>query len=139
MIVRTRWQYRVLAEMQRALRCSDPRLVARFTIFTRLTLDEDIPPFERVRSWIGRRAVMIVRRRPRIRRRDARARWRLGGILVGAATLVGLFAFVLVTGTVGHTSPNCAPAAAARSQTRPNAVFTARGEWLLPGCSGGGR
>ena len=61
------------------------------------------------------------------------------GTLADLSNIGTLFAFVLVTGTVGHTSSNCAPAAAARSQTRPNAVFTARGEWLLPGCSGGGR
>jgi hypothetical protein len=54
MIVRTRRQHRVPTELQRSLCRSDPPLVARFALFTRLTMDEDIPLFERVRGWAGR-------------------------------------------------------------------------------------
>ena len=57
MILTTRRQQRMLAEIRSALRRSDPRLVARFSVFTRLTQDEEMPRAERIRSWPRRWAV----------------------------------------------------------------------------------
>ena len=58
MILTTRRQQRILAEIRYALRRSDPRLVARFGTFTRLTQDEEMPRAERIRSWPPRWAVL---------------------------------------------------------------------------------
>ncbi|MGH3158386.1 MAG: hypothetical protein ACRDNF_17680 [Streptosporangiaceae bacterium] len=49
MILTSRRQQRMLAAIHSSLRRSDPRLVAKFTMFTRLTRDEAIPAVERVR------------------------------------------------------------------------------------------
>jgi hypothetical protein len=70
MIITTRRQHRILADIRRALRHTDPRLVARFTMFTRLTQDEAMPRAERIRPgplrWVmsafGRRVGVITRR-----------------------------------------------------------------------------
>ena len=69
-------QQRMLNRIDRMLRDSDPRLVALFTIFTRLTWDEEIPRIEQVRarlsrigSWFARRAEPVRRRASRVPRR----------------------------------------------------------------------
>ncbi|HEY3733581.1 MAG TPA: hypothetical protein VGL63_06670 [Streptosporangiaceae bacterium] len=137
MIVRTRRLQRVLAEMQHALHRSDPRLVARFTIFSRLTSDEAIPPFERVRSRIGRGIVMVVprglqRRRQALRARSRLARWRLGAVLVAVVAFAGLSAFALVS-TAGHAPVSCPPAAV-RSHIEQDYAIAIRGYWAAPNC-----
>jgi hypothetical protein len=43
-------QRRILERIEDSLRGSDPRLAALFSIFTRLTHDEDMPRFEQVRA-----------------------------------------------------------------------------------------
>ena len=113
MIVWARRQHRVLADMQRALLRSDPRLVGRFALFTRLTQEEDIPPFERVRGWLGRRAVMIVRHRPW----DRRLR-RLSGILIVPVLAAALAGLVIFTGG-SHPRQSCEAARPAGSYVQP--------------------
>ena len=51
-------QRRILDRIENALRGSDPRLAALFSIFTRLNRDEDMPRVEQVRA----RAAMIMAR-----------------------------------------------------------------------------
>jgi hypothetical protein len=43
-------QHRMLAEIETALRVSDPRLAALFTIFSRLHLEEEMPRLEQLRA-----------------------------------------------------------------------------------------
>jgi hypothetical protein len=72
-------QRRILERIENALRGSDPRLAALFSIFTRLTSDEEMPRIEQVRAkatlvllWIRYRLVAFARwfaapRRARLR------------------------------------------------------------------------
>ena len=46
-------QRRILERIENALRGSDPRLAALFSIFTRLTRDEEMPRVEQVRARIA--------------------------------------------------------------------------------------
>ena len=50
-------QRRILERIENALRGSDPRLAALFSIFTRLNRDEEMPRIEQVRA----RAAIITR------------------------------------------------------------------------------
>lgn len=73
-------QRRKLGHIDRTLRGTDPKLVALYAIFGRLTRDEEIPRFEQLRhglmaklAWlqavlsaIGRRLHIRIRRRRRI-------------------------------------------------------------------------
>jgi hypothetical protein len=45
-------QRRVLGRIESALRGSDPRLAALYSIFARLTRDEEMPRIEQVRHWL---------------------------------------------------------------------------------------
>jgi hypothetical protein len=88
-------QRRILERIEHSLRGSDPRLAALFSIFTRLTCDEEMPRIEQVRAkaaialgWIGYRLGMLRQwfgspRRARLR-----------------TALLFPFAFALVAGAV---------------------------------------
>lgn len=122
MIITTRRQHRILAEIRRALRHTDPRLVARFTMFTRLTQDEAMPRAERIRPgplrWVvsafGRRVGAITRRAAAI-----------AVIPTMAAVLISV-PFILGH---GRAAASCTRAAVARvrAQTRafPPPIWTA--------------
>jgi hypothetical protein len=62
-------QRRILERIEHALRGSDPRLAALFSIFTRLTRDEEMPRIEQVRA---KATMFLLRVRYRI---VACARW----------------------------------------------------------------
>jgi hypothetical protein len=62
-------QRRILERIEDALRGSDPRLTALFSIFTRLTCDEEMPRIEQVRA---KAAIVLIRIRCRL---AAFARW----------------------------------------------------------------
>jgi len=51
-------QRKILGRIENALRGSDPRLAALFSIFTRLTRDEELPRIEQIRA---RAAVIMAR------------------------------------------------------------------------------
>jgi hypothetical protein len=112
MIITTRRQHRILAEIRRALRRSDPRLVARFTMFSRLTQDEEMPRVERIRPgplrWVvsafGRRVGGITRRVAAIAVIPAMA-----GILISVPFILGH----------GRAAVSCTRGAAARARTQP--------------------
>jgi hypothetical protein len=53
-------QRRVLDHIDRALRGSDPRLVAMYSIFDRLTRGEPLPRFEQLRSGLLTRLTLLV-------------------------------------------------------------------------------
>lgn len=88
MILTSRRQQRVLTAMQDSLRKSDPRLVARFTMFSRLTRDEAIPQVERVRTKPLRSVISALHRGPRRRRRVGDRRLVTAGTR-GVATVQG--------------------------------------------------
>jgi hypothetical protein len=62
-------QRRILERIENALRGSDPRLAALFSIFTRLTSDEEMPRIEQVRA---KATMFLLRIRYRL---VAFARW----------------------------------------------------------------
>lgn len=130
MIVRTRRQRRVLAEMQRSLSRSDPRLVARFSVFTRLTMNEAIPPFERLGGWAARRPAVVTWRRRR-RAAGVPARWPIAGMLL--IPVLMLMVTLLVT-LGGHSAPGCASPKAAAGPGQRGRLVASRWYGLVPGC-----
>jgi hypothetical protein len=62
-------QRKILERIENALRGSDPRLAALFSIFTRLTSDEEMPRIEQVRAKV---TMLLIRIRYRL---VAFARW----------------------------------------------------------------
>lgn len=55
-------QRKILERIENALRGSDPRLAALFSIFTRLTCDEEMPRIEQIRA---KAAIILIRIRYR--------------------------------------------------------------------------
>jgi hypothetical protein len=100
-------QQRMLDRIDRMLRDSDPRLVALFAIFTRLTWDEEMPRLEQIRArragisgWLARRTEPVRRRTPRVPRR-------LKAILFYPAALAAV-ACALLIGSSGPAAHRCA-------------------------------
>jgi hypothetical protein len=62
-------QIKILEQIERALRGSDPHLVSLFVIFTRLNCDEEMPAVEQLRARVS---LVLLRVR---RRQSAIARW----------------------------------------------------------------
>jgi hypothetical protein len=100
-------QQRMLNRIDRMLRDSDPRLVALFTIFTRLTWDEEIPRIEQVRARLSRIGSWFARRAEPVRRRTSRMPRRLKAILVFPAALAAV-ACALLIGSSGPAAHRCA-------------------------------
>jgi hypothetical protein len=100
-------QQRMLNRIDRRLRDSDPRLVALFTIFTRLTWDEEIPRIEQVRARLSRIGSWFARRAEPVRRRTSRMPRRLKAILVFPAALAAV-ACALLIGSSGPAAHRCA-------------------------------
>ncbi|HEY2579007.1 MAG TPA: hypothetical protein VGI74_22090 [Streptosporangiaceae bacterium] len=107
MILTTRWQHRALSAMYSSLRRSDPRLVATFLTFTRLTSDEAIPPFERIKAgplrWL-RGAIRYAGRRWRraLGQPGRGVRWAMGGLLFIPAAAAAMYAIALVMSAKGR-------------------------------------
>jgi len=78
------------------LRDSDPRLVALFSIFTRLTWDEDIPRIEEVRARLARFGAWITRRTQPVRRRIPHPSARVKAILFFPAALAAVACALLL-------------------------------------------
>ena len=100
-------QQRMLNRIDRMLRDSDPRLVALFTIFTRLTWDEEIPRIEQVRARLSRIGSWFARRVEPVRRRTSRVPRRVKAILVFPAALAAV-ACALLIGSSGPAAHRCA-------------------------------
>jgi hypothetical protein len=121
MILTSRRQHRVLTKMHGTLRKSDPTLVAKFLIFSRLTCDEAIPAVERVRLKPLGPLVSAVRDATRRRRltRPGRPRgpgrprrWRLRQIAFIPAAVAALAAMALLL-SHGQSAATCPPVGAA--------------------------
>jgi hypothetical protein len=124
MILTGRRLRRALAAMHSSLRESDPRLVARFTMFTELADGAAIPTVERVRLALLRRLAfplrVLARAWPRAHRRERaggllaraarqdQARWWLGGALFVPAALAAMV-LVMIVVNEGPVPPSCVP------------------------------
>ena len=100
-------QQRTLDRIDRMLRDSDPRLVALFAIFTRLTWDEEIPRIEEIRARLARFGGWIARRTRPVRRRTPRVPSRVKAILFFPAALAAV-ACALLIGSSGPAVHRCA-------------------------------
>ena len=133
MILTVRRQQRVLTAMLHSLRDSDPRLVARFTVFSRLTADEEIPRFERVRTgplgWLARPAGqlrsggrLIARHftRPGLRPGKA-ASWLHAAVFIPLAAVL-LLVVTLLLATSGAHARCAAPRAGGQRTASVTAV-----------------
>ena len=124
MILTTRRQHRILAEIRRALRHSDPRLVARFTMFTRLNHDKQMPLVERIGPWPLRWVVSATGRRVgEISRRLAAI-----AVIPALAGMLISVPFILSHGRAA----SCTRAAVARARTQPRAFPPP--VWAAPSC-----
>ena len=100
-------QRRILDRIDRTLRDSDPRLAALFSIFTRLTWDEEIPRIEEVRARLARFGGWIARRTRAGPRRIPRPSDRVKAILFFPAALAAVACALLIGGS-GPAVHRCA-------------------------------
>ena len=123
-------QRRILERIECALRGSDPRLANLFSIFTRLTVDEDMPRIEQVRARVVLLAFRLFGRPARgfarfVRWLHAPRRARLRTALWFPVAL-GLVAAAVLVGSSFPSTNRCLTAPrtgrttqAARLKTRP--------------------
>jgi Protein of unknown function (DUF3040) len=101
-------QRKILERIESALRGSDPRLAALFSIFSRLNRDEEMPGIERVRA---RAAIILARVHHRIasvaRWFGAPARARLRAALFFPVAL-GIVASAIIVGARFPSANRCA-------------------------------
>jgi hypothetical protein len=102
-------QRRMLGRIESALRGSDPRLAALYTIFARLNRDEDMPRIEQLRHGVAKALARTRLRlahagaivvRPLIPRRRA-------ALLLPVA--LGLTVASIVVAAIWGSGPTCAP------------------------------
>jgi hypothetical protein len=112
-------QQRILERIEGMLRVSDPRLTALFTIFTRLTRDEEMPSIEELRARLTRiRAWACAHTAPA--RRVIRLRSeRLRAVMFFPAALAAMTCALLIS--AGSPGQRCGPASKA-----PNAVLVVK-------------
>jgi hypothetical protein len=102
-------QQRVLDRIEGRLRDSDPRLMALFVIFTKLTRDEEMPRIEELRARLTRlRAWFSWRMAPVRRFARRRSEW-TRAILFFPAALAAM-ACALLIGASSHGGQRCGPA-----------------------------
>jgi Protein of unknown function (DUF3040) len=116
-------QRRILERIESALRGSDPRLAALFSIFSRLNRDEEMPRIEQVRAraaiilaWVHHRVASVVRWC------GAPARAKLRAALFFPVAL-GIVASAIVVGARFPSANRCAaaPRATGTAQTTARA------------------
>ena len=122
-------QERILSGIENALRACEPRLAARFAIFTRLTRDEEIPHTEQLvpQTWL-RHALTSAGRafrfpRPRSRgsaavRAQGRPAARLRAVMVLPVLLIAMASATVATAMAGTQSCAAAPRRPPAAQTR---------------------
>jgi hypothetical protein len=125
MILTGRREHRVLDTMHCSLRETDPRLVARFTMFTRMNRDKALPTVERVRlrwlRWMPALLRAVTRHWRRSRLRSA--------VLIPVAAAAMLAVILLVM--AGQSQASCTPA---RAAARGGQVVTGRQYPVAPAC-----
>jgi len=121
-------QRKILERIENALRGSDPRLASLFSIFTRLTHDEEMPRIEEIRA---KAALFLLRIRYRLvlfgRWFGAPARARLRTALFFPVALACVAGAVLV----GTGFPNASRCPSARG-TVGTTLTTARSRFCTP-------
>ena len=100
-------QQRILDRIERKLRDSDPRLISLFSIFTRLTRDEDMPRAEEIRARLARSGAWIGRRTAPARRFIPRPSDRVKAIIFFPCALATVIC-ALVIGASAPTVQRCA-------------------------------
>jgi hypothetical protein len=102
-------QQRILDRIEVMLQESDPRLMALFVIFTRLTRDEEMPRVEELRARLIRFRVWFSWRAAPVRRIAGRPSRRLRAVLLFPAALVAMLCALLI-GAGSPGAPRCGPA-----------------------------
>jgi len=100
-------QQRILDRIERKLRDTDPRLTSLFSIFTRLTRDEDMPRAEEIKARLARFGGWIGRRTAPARRFIPRPSDRVKAIIFFPCALVPVVC-ALVIGASGPVVQRCA-------------------------------
>jgi hypothetical protein len=100
-------QQRSLDRIERKLTASDPVLHSWFTIFTRLTRDEEMPRIEEVRARLARFGSWLSRRASPVRRRMPHLSTRAKAILFFPAALAAMVVTLLI-GASGPAVQRCA-------------------------------
>jgi hypothetical protein len=102
-------QQHALDRIAGMLRDSDPRLVALFVIFTRLTRDEEMPRVEELRVRLTRLRAWISWRTAPVQRLAGRPSQRFRAILLFPAALVAMLCALLI-GAGSPGAQRCGPA-----------------------------
>lgn len=100
-------QQRILDRIEQKLRASDPRLTSLFSIFTRLTRDEDMPRIEEIKARLARFGGWAGRCTALARRLIPRPSGRVKAIIFFPCALAAVIC-ALVIGASGPTMQRCA-------------------------------
>ncbi|MGP7995736.1 MAG: hypothetical protein ACLPKI_00130 [Streptosporangiaceae bacterium] len=100
-------QQRTLDRIERRLIASDPVLHSWFSIFARLTRDEEMPRVEEVRARLARFGGWLARRTAPVRRHIPRPSARAKAILFFPAALAAMVGALLI-GASGPAMQRCA-------------------------------
>lgn len=118
-------QRRVLGRIESSLRGSDPRLTALYSIFARLTRDEELPRIEQLRHGIAALSARLRRRLATVRIRTVgRMDSRQKAVLFFPLALCLMIATIVLAVHTGK-GPSCTPVmpvAAASQHVPPSKV-----------------
>ncbi len=99
-------QERVLSRIESLLRDSDPRLMALFTIFTRLTREEEMPRIEDLRALLTRFRLWFSWHTAPLRRLAKRRSERMQAIVFFPMALAAM-SCALIISVGSHGAPRC--------------------------------
>jgi hypothetical protein len=99
-------QERVLDRIEGRLRDSDPRLMALFTIFTRLTREEEMPRIEELRALLTRFRIWFSWHTAPLRRIARRRSERMRAVVFFPMALAAM-SCALIISVSSHGAPRC--------------------------------
>jgi hypothetical protein len=99
-------QERVLHRMEGVLRDSDPRLMALFTIFSRLTREEEMPRIEELRAVLIRFRIWFSWHTTSLRRIARRRSERMQAVVFFLMALAAM-SCALIISVGSHGAPRC--------------------------------
>jgi len=99
-------QERVLDRIEGLLRDSDPRLMALFTIFTRLTREEEMPRIEELRALLTRFRIWFSWHTAPIRRIARRRSERMRAVVFFPMAFAAM-SCALIISVGSHGAPRC--------------------------------
>jgi hypothetical protein len=100
-------QQRILNKIETVLRDSDPWLASLFSIFGKLTKDEDMPRVEEVKARLAKLGAWIARRTAPVRQRIPQPSDRMKAIFFFPAALATVTCALLI-GASGPAAQRCA-------------------------------